>query len=197
MVEDDPAAPGEDGIAPGLTRAEAINLANGVASRLEALVGVADGPLSIDINQAWGFLQDCMTSVPRVRYGLGAKAPNDASQPGAPSPPGFLAIDCSGFVRSAIRRSTTPEAVGFPDGSVVQHGYVAQRFPLGIVDDGDLQDGVVRIAFLPPAAEPSGIGHVVLLYNGVTLESHGGVGPDSRTWSALPWRIKTQVYALT
>ena len=151
-----------------------------------------------DINAALAFLEACTSSHPRVTYGLGAKAPSDQSQPGNPAPPGFVHIDCSGFVRAAVRRSTKPEFTAFPDGSVVQHEWVkAHAFKKGAVDDGDLSDGKVRIAFLPPTAVASHIGHVVLIYDGKTLESHGGMGPDRRVWSNLPWRTKTEVFELT
>src|SRR4051812_28696863 len=59
------------------------------------------GDLPIDVGRAHAFLTTCMTSTPRVRYGLGAKA-----TPGAVPGRDFQAIDCSGFVREAIRRST-------------------------------------------------------------------------------------------
>ena len=155
-------------------------------------------PMPIDIAKALTFLHACTTSQPRVSYGLDAKAPNDASQPGAPAPPGFVKLDCSGFVRAVIRRSTTPKMTQFPDGSVQQHDWVrAQGYPKATVADGGSLDGKVRIAFLPPHATPDHIGHVVLLHEGQTLESHGGVGPDRRNWSALPWRTHTEVFELT
>jgi len=146
-------------------------------------------PMPMDIDKALAFLHACMSSQPRVTYHLKAKTPGDASQPGNPAPPGFITLDCSGFVRAAIRRSTTPKLTAFPDGSVQQHDWVrAQGYPKTTVADGATEDGKVRIAFLPPAAVASHIGHVVLLFDGKTLESHGGVGPDRRVWNALPWR---------
>jgi hypothetical protein len=54
----------------------------------------------------------------------------------------------------------------------------------------------VRIAFLRPQDVSSHVGHVVLLSGGHTLESHGGVGPDSRPWTGQGWQSKTFVYLL-
>jgi hypothetical protein len=64
------------------------------------------------------------------------------------------------------------------------------------VQDGGAQDGGIRIAFLAPANSPHGIGHVVLLHNAMTLESHGGVGPDSRAWTGTDWQASAVLYVL-
>lgn len=161
-----------------------------------ALEGFLDfghpGVLAIDIARAQAFLTACVTAQPRVRYGLGAKARSGAT-PGRD----FQAIDCSGFVREAIRRSTNL-GNAFPDGSVVQHDWVkAHDFTKVNRTAGAAQDGVVRIAFLDPRDSSVGIGHVVLLHNGKTLESHGGVGPDARAWTAQGWQAKAHVYQLS
>jgi hypothetical protein len=195
MSEHDPAAPPEP-LEPA-AHAAAASLANGTPPA-GGHPPSARPAFPFDIDAALAFLQACMASHPRVAYGLGAKAPSDVSKPGSPAPPGFVRIDCSGFVRAAVRRATHPPLGAFPDGSVVQHDWVkAHAFRRGAVDDGNLSDGKVRIAFLPPAAVASHIGHVVLLYDGKTLESHGGVGPDRRVWTGLPWRTKTEVFELT
>jgi len=147
-------------------------------------------PLGINIARATQFLQDCMTSHPRVTYGLGAKVPFHGATPGTQ----FTKIDCSGFVREAIRLSTTP-MLAFPDGSVVQHDWIRNRgFQKVAIGNGKLNDNRVRIAFLRPRDAPSGIGHVVLIHNGRTLESHGGVGPDTRVWTGTGWQAKACVY---
>src|SRR5262249_19536344 len=96
-----------------------------------------------------------------------------------------------------IKEATTP-MVPFPDGSVVQHDWVAaHHYKKTSVASGKLADGMVRIAFLAPGATSSGIGHVVLIHNGRTLESHGGVGPHSRPWNGEGWQGATTVYELT
>ena len=84
------------------------------------------------------------------------------------------------------------------DGSVVQREHVQEKgYQHGTPADGLLRDGVVRIAFLRPQDVASGIGHVVLVHDAKTFESHGGVGPDSRPWTNTGWQAKTLVYVLT
>jgi hypothetical protein len=152
----------------------------------------APATMAIDIARAQEFLHACMTSNPRVKYGLGAKVPFHGAVPGRD----FKRVDCSGFVREAIWRATDPH-VNFPDGSVVQHDWVKNKgFQRVTVADGGLSDSHVRIAFLRPQDTSSHIGHVLLLSNGRTLESHGGVGPDSRVWTDLSFRTKMFVYLL-
>jgi hypothetical protein len=148
--------------------------------------------MPIDIALAQQFLHACMTSNPRVTYGLGKKVPFHDAVPGRD----FKKVDCSGFVREAIWRATDPH-VNFPDGSVVQHDWVKNKgFQRVSVADGGLNDNHVRIAFLRPQDVSSHIGHVLLLSGGRTLESHGGVGPDSRVWTDLSFRTKMFVYLL-
>ena len=152
--------------------------------------------MPLDIGKAQAFLTACVTSTPRVIYGFGSKIHHPPEHP----VPGhdFIRVDCSGFVREAIRLSTTPPLTGFPDGSVVQHEWVIGRgYRPTSIDDAKNNDGKVRIAFLDPSDSPSGIGHVALIYNGRTLESHGHVGPDSRAWTGQDWQGHTQVYMLT
>jgi hypothetical protein len=129
---------------------------------------------------------DCQAA--RVKYGHGAKVPSDTAVPGRD----FTKFDCSGFVRAAIRRATDP-VVPLHDGSVVQQEWVQDEgFVAGSVADGMLTDGKVRIAFLNPKDSPEGIGHVVLVCNAVTAESHGGVGPDARPFDGQGWQCESQ-----
>ncbi|UVC12309.1 penicillin-insensitive murein endopeptidase (plasmid) [Rhizobium sp. TH2] len=156
------------------------------------LQAVVASTIAFDSSAAFAFRDACRSSTPRVRYGLGDKVPFFGAVPGRD----FTQVDCSGFIREAIRRVTTPR-LKFPDGSVVQHDWVkANRFLKGTPADGALNDGVVRIAFLRPQDAASGIGHVLLIVNGKTTESHGGFGPDTRDWASLSWRTKTHVYVL-
>jgi subtilisin family serine protease len=148
------------------------------------------GPISFDISKAQTFLDACRTSTPRVTYGLGKKVPFFGAVPGKD----FTQVDCSGFVREAVRRATNP-ILPFPDGSVVQHEWINNhRFERGTVADGKLTDDAVRIAFLRPQDSQHGIGHVVLISNAKTLESHSGTGPDQRDWDGGSWQAKTFVY---
>ncbi|HSE24195.1 MAG TPA: hypothetical protein VLB68_21185 [Pyrinomonadaceae bacterium] len=148
--------------------------------------------LSLDITVARDFLKSCMTSSPRVKYGLGAKISPHGATPGS----GFKKVDCSGFVRETIWRATTPH-FNFPDGSVVQHDWIKDKgFERSTRDDAFLQDGKIRIVFLRPQDAPSHVGHVALVHNGTTLESHGSFGPNSREWTNTGWQAKAFVYLL-
>jgi hypothetical protein len=148
--------------------------------------------LSVEIAVASDFLRSCMTSTPRVTYGLGAKISPHGALPGS----GFKKVDCSGFVRETIWRSTTPH-FNFPDGSVVQHDWIKDKgYERSNRADALLQDGKIRIAFLRPQDAPSRIGHVAFVHNAKTLESHGGVGPDARDWTNTGWQAKAFVYIL-
>jgi cell wall-associated NlpC family hydrolase len=149
--------------------------------------------MPLAVAQAEAFLRACMTASPRVTYGLGAKVPFFRARPGID----FTKVDCSGFVREAIREATTP-MVRFPDGSVVQHDWVrSEGYRQTTIAAGRLVDGKTRIAFLSPHDTSSGIGHVVLIHNGKTFESHGGVGPDTRPWDGAGWQARSRVYELT
>ncbi len=148
--------------------------------------------MPIDAAKLLDFLHACTNSTPRVVYGLGKKIAKDSDQPGKD----FKQVDCSGFVRAGIRRSTTPK-LAFPDGSVVQHDWVRdQGYPRETIADGMKTDGHIRIAFLSPADSPVHIGHVVVIINAKTIESHGGAGPDSRAWTGAAWQAKARVYRL-
>jgi hypothetical protein len=193
----DPGAPSDD-VAPDQASIDAANL--GIDGRGDVPAGEmdiqaipADGVMTVNFNiqTAFGFLQACENSRPRITYKLGAKIP-PGSEPGS----GFKFVDCSGFVREEMRRSTNLGS-SFPDGSVVQHDWVQNhRFSKSSVDAAKSKDGVVRIAFLSPTATRK-IGHVSLIINAKTLESHGSTGPDSRDWNGGDWQGETTVYNLT
>jgi hypothetical protein len=188
---DDPAAP--QGTEATAADRDLANYGEGPRQHFAPVQSLAPTTLPIDWSKVAAFLTACETSHPRVTYGLGAKVPSDTAVPGTD----FTHVDCSGFVRAAIRRSTNPKS-GFPDGSVTQHEWVAahgfQSVPLA---DGKRTDGKVRIAFLDPHDTSSKIGHVVLIRNGKTAESHGGVGPDSRPFDGSGWQAKTKLFLLT
>src|SRR5205085_264760 len=99
------------------------------------------------------------------------------------------AIDCSGFVRYLMYRATHGEVI-MPDGSWIQndwcrHNHFAKVKYATAAD----ADGWLRIAFLPP--KKGHAGHVWLILNGMTLESHGHKGPHSRPWDTAV--LKSQV----
>jgi hypothetical protein len=129
---------------------------------------------------------------PGNQYGLGAKVPLDTDSTDMPG----LAVDCSGYVRWLIYKATKGTVV-MPDGSWIQHEWIRDRgFKKSSVDAANLRDGAVRIAFLSPQ-DGGGIGHVALILNDSTLESHGGTGPDSRPWTGERWQARCSVYVLT
>ncbi|HEY7770827.1 glycoside hydrolase family 108 protein [Longimicrobium sp.] len=199
-ADDDPAAPRDGEVSEVADLDTARTLANLGAGLAEAEAMEApraetagDATLPIDMARVKAFLNACTSSSPRVTYGLGDKVPFFNAVPGKD----FRKVDCSGFVREAIRRATTPRAA-FPDGSVVQHEWVRKGgFRKSNYEAAFKADGAVRIAFLRPQDSPKKIGHVVLVHNGRTYESHGGVGPDSRVWGEQAWEKKAFVYRLT
>jgi hypothetical protein len=147
--------------------------------------------LPVDINEALNFLNACMHSTPRVKYGLGAKVSPHGAKPGT----GFTKVDCSGFVRETIWRAASH--FNFPDGSVVQHDWIRdQGYERSTRTDALLEEGKVRIVFLRPQDTSSHIGHVALVHNAKTLESHGSFGPNSRPWTNTGWQAKAFVYIL-
>jgi hypothetical protein len=192
-LDDDPAAPAPSEISDTAGFELGRVLANlGAPSFPAAAPQAAAAGVSFDLARVQSFLQACETSIPRVSYGLGKKVPRLDAVPGRD----FTQVDCSGFVREAIRLATTP-TLALPDGSVVQHDWVSGHgFERSTVADAKIDDGIVRIAFLRPQDSAQGIGHVALISGAKTVESHGGVGPDSRVWDGASWQAKTSIYVL-
>lgn len=140
--------------------------------------------LALDVDKALDWLKRCRDR--GVQYGLGAKVPKHGDET-------FTRVDCSGAVREMIWLMSGWD-IG--DGSVQQHEKVrASKFKVSSVPSALANDNIMRIAFLSPA-NGGGVGHVALIFNGKTLESHGGLGPDRRTWTGAGWQGKTQVYVL-
>lgn len=136
-------------------------------------------------------------------YGLGAKI-DPLSLQGADlvgtdeSGSHLKQVDCSGFVRWAIYHATaaTGDALAISDGSAQQHAWFEpEGFKASGYDAALAKDGVVRIGFLTPD-DGGGVGHVVLILDGLTMESHGGKGPDRRVWGSEPWMAKMYVYVV-
>lgn len=145
--------------------------------------------LPIDVAKLVKALGDCQRA--KVKYGLGSKAPTMTAVPGKD----FKAIDCSGFVRWALYQATGNRFV-LADGSVQQHEAIASAgFKRSAPEALLAKDGAVRIMFLSQK-DGGGVGHVALVYNGTTFESHGGVGPDSRLVNLAGWMRNTEVYVL-
>ncbi len=119
-----------------------------------------------------------------ITYGMGAKAPLDAQ------PADIRRIDCSGFTRYLIYQATDHE-VKLVDGSDEQHAW-CRKHKLASEDymkSAASKDGKLRIAFIPRLYADGKLkkaGHVWLVHNGLTMESHGGVGPSRRPWNSSP-----------
>lgn len=127
------------------------------------------------------------------QYRLGGKAPSldaDSSQIRR------VGIDCSGFVRWILFRATHNQLV-IPDGSWNQADWAEDiGFKHSTIESGKLLDGVVRLAHMKPLS-PGGIGHILLIHNGKTIESSGKRGPNRRTWSGEGWQSRCRLWALT
>ena len=129
------AAPGEIAEVADLASARTLaNLGWGGAGDDDAraaakplLAAQAAPQLAIDIDRALAFLHACETSTPRVTYGLGAKVPFLGAVPGRD----FQKVDCSGFVREAIRRSTNRLPLFPMDRSCSTNGSVREDMSMG------------------------------------------------------------------
>ena len=114
-----------------------------------------------------------------ISYGFGSKAALTAT------PQSIHEIDCSGFVRYLMYQATSGRLT-MPDGSWIQNDWCRhQALKLVPYQDASLHDSIIRIAFLPPTTHHHHhhAGHVWLIQNGLTMESHGGVGPSRRAWN--------------
>ena len=157
---------------------------------LPSMSGYASLPFSVE--KLKGYLKASQDH--HIHYGLGSKDPT----PKSPETFDFKAIDCSGFVREAVLVATGGKLF-LPDGSYIQNDYLGKTkwdgkpFKVSKYEYCGLRDGIVRIGFILP----NPIGHVVLFHNGVTYESHGGVGPDSRPWNTPALRNIAKVYVLS
>ena len=116
----------------------------------------------------------------RVKSQLGAKAPFLSCDTSV-----IHAIDCSGFSRYAVAKSTKQQTI-IPDGSFYQRLWCEQQGLHKLSQYSDVQYAAsdpsrVFICFIEPNSHES-IGHVFFVCAGVTYESHGGIGVDSRAW---------------
>jgi len=114
----------------------------------------------------------------RVKYRLGAKAPNlncDSSQ--------ITRLDCSGVVRYVLHRAGIHDV---PDGSQAQLAWCRQKgFKTSSYDANGAGrcDGALRIAFASPKGGKAWPRHVWFIHNGRTYESYAGHGVGSRQWN--------------
>jgi cell wall-associated NlpC family hydrolase len=147
----------------------------------------------IEISGLMMFLNTCVSA--GVRYGFGKKVPRFGAVPGRE----FYEIDCSGFVREALRRAARDEAfLDIPDGSVRQHEWVVGKGFKRVEAPATESSGrSLYIAFLRPAdAGPKRIGHVLLITEGETIEAHSRYGLVRRKWADIAWKDIAYVYLL-
>lgn len=131
------------------------------------------------------------TEQPGDQYGLGAKAPSLTAHA---SEIAEGRIDCSGYFRWLIRRTT---GLTIPDGSFHQMQWLEDcGFKDSSVEGGKLCDGVVRAAYMRPVAQ-GGVGHIALIHNGRTIESSSKRGPGRRPWTGMGWQSRCRVWVLT
>lgn len=120
-------------------------------------------------------------------YGLGAKAPLHAVAGS------FHRIDCSGYARVLLFNATNGE-LSLPDGSQNQRAWAEKNLrEVKYTDAAKHMTGKrLFVAFIKPFQNGCGsVGHIWLLADGdpgvgvepETIESHGGVGPNSRRWN--------------
>lgn len=140
--------------------------------------------------------------VNRVTYGMGEKADEEGRQLDTDSHE-VDDIDCSGFVRYAIYRASNKE-LRLPDGSQAQLEWAEThlRKLAKYSDVVNAKDDPHRlfIAFLR-VTKKRNVGHVWLLRadgkgNMKTLESHGGVGVDSRAWNVSALKSCTDCFEI-
>jgi hypothetical protein len=132
-----------------------------------------------------------------LSYGLGSKIEPLSLQASDLAAAEITSVDCSGCVRWAIFHALgQPADFNFADGSVQQHEQVlAVGFKQSEYNAGFELDDHVRIGFLTPE-DRGGVGHVVIIWNANTYESHGHKGPDSRVWGTEPWMEKMHIFVL-
>lgn len=131
-----------------------------------------------------------------VQYGLGAKAPYLDIEPSK-----IKQIDCSGFTRYAIYKASDGKLT-MPDGSQNQRVWCENKLKPANSYTDVLKAGQrsLYVAFIKPWTNGcQAVGHVWFVTrldgddNPDTMESHGGVGVDSRRWDYLT--LKRQVYS--
>lgn len=133
----------------------------------------------------WKFQKLAHAAILRgIPYKLGGKAPYLDCSVNA-----LRGIDCSGFIRWLIYKST-PKLI-IPDGSYNQYRWMKAQ-GLKEVPYSQTQESIagesstLYFAFIL-ASRAIPVGHIwAVLQNGDTIESYGGHGPGSRRWNHRP-----------
>jgi len=131
---------------------------------------------TISIDKA-KLLSRISAAIGKVTYDLGAK-PRLGTLPGS----GFTKSDCSGFVRWLLYAATGGAIKLLPGSWHQQEWCKSQNFKkTDYLQHAGLQDHRLRVAFIN--AKNGKVGHVWLILDGYTLESHGGKGANRRKWN--------------
>lgn len=147
--------------------------------------------IGADLAKLLTFERNCENR--NFHYGFGSKIALGVDP--LTMPAGTL-VDCSGFVRAAVHWATGG-TFDLPDGSWVEHNAaIADHFKHSDQPAGLQHDNCLRIGFLSPQ-DGGGVGHVVLILNGETIESCGSRGPCRREWGAFHWMSLMDVFCLT
>lgn len=127
-----------------------------------------------------------------VRYGLGSKARSLTQDSHT-----LTRIDCSGYVRYLLAKATDQKLI-IPDGSWIQRDWCESKGLHRLKKYSDVRyadHSRLFIAFITPNTNGAGrIGHVWLVVKldddevPDTIESHGGVGVNTRRWDQLTLR---------
>ena len=130
-----------------------------------------------------------------IKYGMGKKAQLHVE------PPAIKAIDCSGFTCYLMYKVSDGQ-IKMVDGSDEQNAWCKkQKLRAEPYKQASVNDNLLRIAFIPRVYKDGKVtraGHVWLILNGETMESHGkDKGPDRRPWDTqvLKSRVKVYVFA--
>jgi hypothetical protein len=109
-----------------------------------------------------------------IPYQFGSK-PNPSTRV-----PLIESSDCSGWIDYLWNNCKSPDSKIPPEGSVAIHEYVKGVYPWQHYSDCQIIDGKLRIAFIQPTSNEAG--HVWFIWNGFTIECHGGKGVNTRSW---------------
>jgi hypothetical protein len=94
-------------------------------------------------------------------------------------------IDCSGFVKLTLWESTDPR-ISLPDGSWQQHEWIKAHqptaVPYNLATVGNAGAQKLYLCYIEPKPGVHA-GHTWWVWEGWTMESHGGRGVDQRHWN--------------
>lgn len=152
--------------------------------------------MPIDTARLFQYTDACVKA--RVDYG---PHPGYKASPVGQWPVRFRHIDCSGFVRAAILYATHGKTL-MPDGSWNQNDWLEkQGFKYWEGTHYNtlcaLHDGHVRVCLHRAGEGGEKWGHIWIVVNGASMESHGGRGPGTRPYDTPTLkRIVNDIYVV-